>query len=166
MQKLALEYGAHAAVLNEGFSKGGAGAAEMAEAVADACDQPNTFNFMYEDSDPIDVKIEKIAKRIYRAEGVDFLPAARQKIDQFTTRRADRPLDLHGQDAPVAVGRRGAGQRADRLSASPCATSGPYTGAGFLTALCGDIMQMPGLGKTPAGFNVDIDEDGKTVGLF
>ena len=42
----------------------------------------------------------------------------------------------------------------------------PYTGAGFLTPLCGDIMQMPGLGKTPAGFNVDIDEDGKTVGLF
>jgi formate--tetrahydrofolate ligase len=42
----------------------------------------------------------------------------------------------------------------------------PYTGAGFLTALCGDIMQMPGLGKTPAGFNVDIDKDGKTVGLF
>ena len=42
----------------------------------------------------------------------------------------------------------------------------PYTGAGFLTALCGDIMQMPGLGKTPAGFNVDIDSDGKTVGLF
>jgi formate--tetrahydrofolate ligase len=42
----------------------------------------------------------------------------------------------------------------------------PYTGAGFLTALSGDIMQMPGLGKTPAGFNVDIDKDGKTVGLF
>jgi formate--tetrahydrofolate ligase len=42
----------------------------------------------------------------------------------------------------------------------------PYTGAGFLTPLCGDIMQMPGLGKTPAGFNVDIDENGKTVGLF
>ena len=42
----------------------------------------------------------------------------------------------------------------------------PYTGAGFLTALCGDIMQMPGLGKTPAGFNVDIDKDGKTIGLF
>src|SRR4029078_263701 len=56
----------------------------MAQAVAYACDQPNTFNFMYDDSDPIDVKIEKIAKRIYRAEGVDFLPAAQQKIAPFT----------------------------------------------------------------------------------
>src|SRR4029078_8126933 len=55
----------------------------MAQAVAYACDQPNTFDFMYEDSDPIDVKIEKIAKRIYRADGVDFLPAAEQKCEQF-----------------------------------------------------------------------------------
>ena len=84
VQKLALEHGAHAAVLNEGFSKGGAGAAGMAEAVADACEQPSSFNFIYDDSDPIDTKIEKIATRIYQADGVDFLPAARQKIDQFT----------------------------------------------------------------------------------
>ena len=85
VQRLALELGAHSAVLNEGFSKGGEGAAEMAEAVVDACEQPNSFNFMYEDSDPIATKIEKIATRIYRAEGVDFSPVAKQKIDQFTS---------------------------------------------------------------------------------
>ena len=115
VQKLGLEYGAHAAVLNEGFTEGGAGAAEMAEAVADAADQPNSFNFMYEDSDPIDVKIEKIAKRIYRADGVDFLPGRTAEDRAVHPRRAHRPLDLHGQDPPLAVGRRVAGQRAHRL---------------------------------------------------
>ena len=115
VQRLALELGAHSAVLNEGFSKGGEGAAEMAEAVVDACEQPNSFNFMYEDSDPIATKIEKIATRIYRAEGVDFSPVAKQKIDQFTSDGLTGALDLHGQDAPLAVGRCGAAQRPQRL---------------------------------------------------
>src|SRR5690348_11554180 len=75
---------AAAADPHEGFWKGGAGAGEMAEAVADACEQPNTFAFTFDDSDPIDVKIEKIATRVYQADGVDFLPAARQKIEQYT----------------------------------------------------------------------------------
>ena len=122
----------------------------MAEAVADACEQPTSFNFVYEDSDPIDVKIEKIATRIYRADG-RRLPAGRAPEDRAVhPRRSDRALDLHGQDAPVAVGRPGPGQRSHRLP-HPRRDIRPYTGAGFLTALCGDIMQMPGLGKTPAG---------------
>ena len=81
-------------------------------------------------------------------------------------RRTHRPLDLHGQDPPVAVCRCRRSPTRPPAIASRCETSGPYTGAGFLTALCGDIMQMPGLGVSPAGFNVDIDENGKTVGLF
>jgi len=165
VQKLALDHGAHAAVLNEGFSKGGAGAAEMAEAVADAADQPNTFNFMYEDSDPIDVKIEKIAKRIYRADGVDFLPAAQQKIEQFT-RDGLTGLSICMAKTHLSLSADPALANAPTGFRIPVRDIRPYTGAGFLTALCGDIMQMPGLGKTPAGFNVDIDEDGKTVGLF
>ena len=67
--KLALEHGAHAAALNEGFSKGGAGAAEMAEAVADACEQPTTFNFMYEDSDP-DLDVDRVGVLVDEVEGV------------------------------------------------------------------------------------------------
>ncbi len=165
VQRLALELGAHSAVLNEGFSKGGEGAAEMAEAVVDACEQPNSFNFMYEDSDPIATKIEKIATRIYRAEGVDFSPIAKQKIDQFTS---DGLTELS-----ICMAKTHLSLSAD--AALPNAPSGfrvpvrdirPYTGAGFLTPLLGDIVQMPGLGATPAGFNVDIDENGKTIGLF
>jgi formate--tetrahydrofolate ligase len=165
VQKLGMEYGAHAAVLNEGFSKGGAGAAEMAEAVADAADQPNTFNFTYEDSDPIDVKIEKIAKRVYRADGVDFLPAARQKIEQFT-RDGLTNLSICMAKTHLSLSADPALANAPTGFRIPVRDIRPYTGAGFLTALCGDIMQMPGLGKTPAGFNVDIDDDGRTVGLF
>ena len=115
VQKLALEHGAHAAVLNEGFSQGGAGAAGMAEAVADACEQPNSFPFTFDDSDPIDTKIEKIATRVYQADGVDFLAGRPPEDRAVHPRRPHRPLDLHGQDAPVALGRPGPGQRADRL---------------------------------------------------
>jgi formate--tetrahydrofolate ligase len=165
VQKLGLEYGAHAAVLNEGFTKGGAGASEMAEAVADAADQPNSFNFMYEDSDPIDQKIEKIAKRIYRADGVDFLPAAQQKIEQFT-RDGLTGLSICMAKTHLSLSADASLANAPTGYRIPVRDIRPYTGAGFLTALCGDIMQMPGLGVSPAGFNVDIDENGKTVGLF
>ena len=165
VQRLAMEHGAHAAVLNEGFSQGGAGAADMAEAVADACEQPNSFNFIYDDSDPIDTKIEKIATRVYQADGVDFLPAARQKIDQFT-RDGLSGLSICMAKTHLSLSADPAAVNAPTGFRIPVRDMRPYTGAGFLTALCGDIMQMPGLGKTPAGFNVDIDEDGRTVGLF
>ncbi len=165
VQKLAMEQGAHAAVLNEGFSKGGEGAAEMAEAVADACDQPSSFTFVYEDSDPIDVKIEKIATRVYKADGVDFLPAARQKIEQFT-RDGLTGLSICMAKTHLSISHDPALKGAPRGFTVPVRDLRAYTGAGFVTALCGTIVQMPGLGKTPAGFNVDIDEDGRTVGLF
>jgi formate--tetrahydrofolate ligase len=165
VKRLGLEFGAHAAALNEGFQRGGEGAAEMAEAVVDACEQPSSFDFMYPDDASIPEKIEAIARRIYRARGVEYLPAAREKIDQFTRD------GLSGLAICMA-------KTHLSLSADPSLTNAPegftvtvrdirpYTGAGFLTPLCGDIVQMPGLGRAPAGFNVDIDDDGRTVGLF
>ena len=165
VQKLALDYGAHAAVLNEGFARGGAGAADMAEAVVDACEQPSSFDFVYSDSDPIDTKIEKIAARIYRADGVDFLPAARRKVEQFT-RDGLTGLSICMAKTHLSLSADPAIPNAPNGFRIPVRDIRPYTGAGFLTPLCGDIVQMPGLGKTPAGFNVDIDEDGRTIGLF
>jgi formate--tetrahydrofolate ligase len=162
---VSIEHGALGALINVGFTRGGAAPAEMAEAVADACEQPNSFNFVYEDADPIDVKIEKIATRIYRADGVDFLPAARQKIEQFT-RDGLTGLSICMAKTHLSLSADPALANAPSGFRIPVRDIRPYTGAGFLTALCGDIMQMPGLGKTPAGFNVDIDQDGKTVGLF
>jgi len=137
----------------------------MAEAVADACEQPNTFSFTFDDSDPIATKIEKIATEVYQADGVDFSPVAQQKIEQFT-RDGLGGLSICMAKSHLSLSADPALANAPTGFRIPVRDIRPYTGAGFLTPLCGDIMQMPGLGKTPAGFAVDIDKDGKTVGLF
>jgi formyltetrahydrofolate synthetase len=165
VKRLALEAGAFAAEVNDGFSKGGAGAADLAEAVVQACDQPNTFHQIYQDDEPIQDKIEAIAKNVYGAKDVYFYPEAEQKITQFTREGLGH--------LPICMAKTHLS-----LSADPTLLNAPenftlpvrdiraYTGAGWLVPLCGDIVQMPGLGKTPAALNIDIDEDGRTVGLF
>jgi formyltetrahydrofolate synthetase len=165
VKALALEAGAHAAEVNDGFTNGGEGASALAEAVADACDQPSSFKFTYADDDPIDVKIEKVAKEVYGAGDVVFYLDARRKIRQYEE-------DGLGK-LPICMAKTHLS-----LSADPQLLNAPedfelpvrdmraYTGAGWLVPLAGDIQQMPGLGKAPAALNVDIDEEGRTVGLF
>jgi formate--tetrahydrofolate ligase len=165
VRRLALEAGAFAAEVNEGFEKGGEGAAALAQAVVDACEQPSEFKLLYEDGASIREKIEAVATRIYGASGVFYYPEAEKRIEQFT---ADGLTDL-----PVCMAKTHLS-----LSADPLLLNAPedftlqvrdiraYTGAGWLVPLCGDITQMPGLGKSPAALNVDITEDGRTVGLF
>jgi formate--tetrahydrofolate ligase len=165
VKQLALSGGAFAAEINEGFERGGVGAAALAEAVVDACEQPNEFGFMYDDSDSIEAKISAIAKRVYKAKEVFLYPAAEQRIHQFESDRLDK--------LPICMAKTHLS-----LTADPTLLGAPedftlqvrdvraYTGAGWLVPLCGDIQQMPGLGKSPAALNVDIDADGRTVGLF
>jgi formate--tetrahydrofolate ligase len=165
VKKLALEAGAFDAQLNEGFERGGAGAADLAEAVVEACEQPNEFHYLYPDEAPIREKIEMVGKRVYGAQDVFFYPEAEQKIDQFT-----RDGLAH---FPVCMAKTHLSLSSDAtlLNAPegftlPVRDVRAYTGAGWLVPLCGDITQMPGLGKNPAALNVDIDADGRTVGLF
>ena len=165
VKRLGLQAGAFAAESNEGFTKGGAGAADLAQAVVQACEQPNTFHHLYEDDEPIQDKIEAVAKQVYGARDVYFYPEAEAKIGQFTREGLDR--------FPVCMAKTHLS-----LSSDPQLLNAPenftlpvrdiraYTGAGWLVPLCGDITQMPGLGKTPAAFNIDIDAEGRTVGLF
>jgi formate--tetrahydrofolate ligase len=165
VRRLALEHGAHAAELNEAFELGGAGASALAEAAVDAADHPNAFDFTYPIDAPIDAKIEAIARRVYGAAGVVFLQTAKDKIKQYTAGGLDR--------LPICMAKTHLS-----LSHDPALTNAPtgfevtvrdvraYTGAGWLVALCGTMQTMPGLGASPAAFNVDIDEDGRTVGLF
>ncbi len=165
VKRLALEAGAFAAEANEGFSKGGAGAADLAEAVVTACDQPNTFHYLYEDDAPIQDKIEAVATQVYGAKGVYYYPEAEAKLSQFTREGMGH--------YPVCMAKTHLS-----LSADPTLLNAPegftlpvrdiraYTGAGWLVPLCGDIVQMPGLGKEPAAVNIDIDDEGRTVGLF
>jgi formyltetrahydrofolate synthetase len=165
VRREALAAGAHAAEVNEGFTRGGLGAADLATAVVDACEQPSDFRFLYEDDWTIQDKIETIAKRVYGASGVYFYPEAEQKIGQFTR-------DGLGQ-MPICMAKTHLSLSSDAtLLNAPDGFTLPvrdiraYTGAGWLVPLAGDIMQMPGLGKAPAALNVDIDADGRTVGLF
>jgi formate--tetrahydrofolate ligase len=165
LRKLALDYGAHAAELNEAFERGGEGAAALAEAVVDACESPAKFDFIYPLEAPIDQKIEAICKRVYGADGAAFLPAAQEKIKAFTEQGFD--------NLPVCMAKTHLSLSHDpTLLGAPTGFTVPvrdiraYTGAGWLVPLCGDMQTMPGLGKTPAAFNVDIDENGRTVGLF
>jgi len=165
VKELALEHGAFAAEPNEGFTKGGEGAAALAQAVADACEQPSEFQHIYELDAPIADKIRAIATRVYGAKDVFLYPAAEQKIAQYT----DEGLDT----LPICMAKTHLS-----LSADPTMLNAPedftlqvrdiraYTGAGWLVPLCGDIQQMPGLGKSAAALDVDIDEQGRTVGLF
>jgi formate--tetrahydrofolate ligase len=165
VKRLALEAGAFGAEANEGFAKGGAGAARLADAVVAACDVPNTFAPLYADDEPIQDKIETVAKRVYGASNVYFYPAAEQRLSQFTAEGLGH--------FPVCMAKTHLS-----LSADPTLLNAPdhftlpvrdiraYTGAGWLVPLCGDIQQMPGLGKTPAALNVDVDPEGRTVGLF
>jgi formyltetrahydrofolate synthetase len=165
VRQLALEAGAHGAEVNEGFEKGGKGVARLAEAVVAACDAANDFKLLYSDDASIESKIEAVATQVYGAGSVTYAPAAQQKIEQFTK-------DGLGS-LPVCMAKTQLS-----LTADPTLLGAPtgfeihirdiraYTGAGWLVPLCGDIMQMPGLGATPAAYNIDIDENGNTVGLF
>ncbi len=165
IRALALDQGAYAAEVNNAFEEGGAGAAALAEAVVAAADEPNSFEYVYPLDAPIEAKIEAIATRVYGADGIFLLPAAQTKMAQFT--------ELGLQELPICMAKTHLS-----LSDDVALTNAPtgftvtvrdlraYTGAGWIVALCGDMQTMPGLSSTPAAVNVDIDGDGRTVGLF
>ncbi len=165
VKRIALEHGAYAAEINDGFMQGGEGGAALAEAVVAAADEPSKFDFVYPLSAPIEDKIEAIAKRVYGADGITLMPAARAKIKAFNEAGLDK--------LPICMAKTHLSLSADPLLAN--APTGftvnvrdlrAYTGAGWIVALCGDMQTMPGLGKKPAAMSVDIDDVGETVGLF
>ena len=165
VRRLALEGGAHAAELNEAFERGGDGAAALAEAVVDAANSPQSFDYAYPDDAPIEAKIEAVARKVYGADGIYLLQTAKDAIDRFTAQGLDR--------LPICMAKTHLS-----LSHDPELLNAPtnftvtvrdvraYTGAGWLVPLCGTMQTMPGLGERPAAFDVDIDEAGRTVGLF
>jgi formate--tetrahydrofolate ligase len=162
---LCLEAGAYAAAINDGFGSGGAGAAELAEKVVEACDQPTSFSELYPIDAPIATKIETIATRIFGAADVDFSPVAQRKIDEFTKLGLDN-LPVCMAKTHLSLSHESSWRNAPSGYTLPVRDIRAYTGAGWLVPLCGEILQMPGLGKKPAAFDIDIDADGRTVGLF
>ena len=165
VRRLALEAGAHGAEIADGFERGGEGMADVAAAVVDACDAPSEFAPLYPDELPIRDKIETVARRVYGADDVIYDPLAERKIEQFTR---DGLAHL-----PICMAKTHMSLSADEsLYNAPTGFTVPirdvraYTGAGWLVPLCGEIRQMPGLGKAAAAFDIDIDADGEIVGLF
>ena len=165
VRKLALDHGAYAAEVNEAFERGGEGATALAEAAIDAAEQPSKFEFAYPIDAPIEEKIRLIATRVYGADGVELLPAARQKAAAFEQSGLGE-LPICMAKTHLSLSHDPALRNAPTGFTVPVRDLRPYTGAGWLVALCGDMMTMPGLGKTPAAFAIDIDEKGETVGLF
>lgn len=152
--------------LTEVWEKGGAGGIELAEKLLEVIDQnENTFTHLYDLSDSLEKKIETIAKRVYGADGVDFAPKAKKQLQEF---------ENHGWGVlPVCMAKTQYSlsddpQKLGRPSGFTIAVRElkPSVGAGFIVALTGDVMTMPGLPKLPAALNMDVDEDGNAVGLF
>ncbi len=152
--------------LSEVWGKGGAGGVELANEVLRVMDEePNNFSFAYESDISLTEKIEAVARRIYGADGVDFAPAAAKELKRLE--------ELGYGNLPVCMAKTQYSFSDDptklgapsnyRLTVRKAKVS---AGAGFVVVLTGEVMTMPGLPKIPAAESIDVDENGKIVGLF
>jgi formate--tetrahydrofolate ligase len=165
IRKKAVEAGAEGAHLSEVWAKGGEGGRELAQAVVAACEKPSEFKLLYPDEMPIKEKIETIATTIYGADGVDFDPVAQRKIETYSKWGLGRlPICMAKTHLSLSHDSNLKGRpRGFRI---PVRDIRPSAGAGFLFPLLGTFTTMPGLPSRPAAVDVDIDRNGKIVGLF
>ena len=151
--------------LSEVWAKGGEGGLELADKVMEAMEKPSNFRFMYEVEQSIPEKIEAVAKEIYGADGVDFTGPAKKQLAEIEALGLDKmPVCMAKtqyslSDDPTKLGR----PEGFRITVKELRIS---AGAGFIVALTGDILTMPGLPKKPAAENMDIDVQGRITGLF
>jgi formate--tetrahydrofolate ligase len=165
IQEKAMEAGAEGAYLSEVWAKGGEGGAELAEAVVAACEKPIDFKLLYPDDASIKEKIETIATEVYGADGVDYAPPAERKIEVFTKWGLDK-LPICMAKTHLSLSHDGTLKGRPTGFRVPVRDIRPSAGAGFLFPLLGTFSTMPGLPSKPAALNVDIDDDGRIVGLF
>ncbi|MDV6013543.1 formate--tetrahydrofolate ligase [Haloechinothrix sp. LS1_15] len=160
---VAAEEGVRAATSTH-FTEGGKGAVELADAVAEACNEPADFRLLYEDDLPLVDKIDRIARDVYGADGVDISPAAQRQL--ATYERCGYGM------LPVCIAKTHLSLSADpALKGAPTGWRLPVrevrasVGAGFIYAICGEMRTMPGLSSAPAAEQIDIDDAGQIVGL-
>ncbi|NQU44605.1 formate--tetrahydrofolate ligase [bacterium] len=153
------------AVIHELHAKGGDGGRDLAEAVVRAAEKPSEFKLLYPDEMSPEDKIRTIVTKVYGGDGIDIEPKAAKQIAQYK--------EWGYGDLPICMAKTHLSLSHDpKLPGRPRGFTVPVrevrlsAGAGFLYALCGTMMTMPGLPGTPAGANVDIDENGKISGLF
>ncbi|MCI9157385.1 MAG: formate--tetrahydrofolate ligase [Lawsonibacter sp.] len=153
------------AALSEVWAKGGEGGIALAEEVVRLCEEPKDFRFAYDEKAPIEKKLEDIVRKVYRGDGAVLAPNAKKQAQQLT--------ELGFGDLPICMAK-----TQYSFSDDPALLGAPRgftvtvrnlkvcAGAGFLVALTGDIMTMPGLPKVPAAEKIDVNEDGRITGLF
>jgi formate--tetrahydrofolate ligase len=163
IKEIAASMGVRVAVATH-FADGGRGAAELAEAVLEAADEPSDFRLLYPDEASLREKIETVATRVYGADGVDYAPLARTQLDRYER--------LGFGNLPVCIAKTHLSLSSDpKLLGAPTGWRLPVrevrasVGAGFVYPICGDMRTMPGLGSDPAAFHIDVDENGEIVGL-
>ncbi|MFA9430372.1 formate--tetrahydrofolate ligase [Egicoccus sp. AB-alg2] len=163
IREIAQELGVRVAVSTH-FADGGRGAAELAEAVAEAADEPSEFRLLYPDHASLRQKIETVATRVYGADGVAYDLAAQRQLDRY---------EANGFGAlPVCIAKTHLSISSDPLlKGAPSGWTLPVrevrasVGAGFVYPICGDMRTMPGLSSHPAAHRIDIDANGEIVGL-
>jgi formate--tetrahydrofolate ligase len=163
VREIADELGVRAAVCTH-FADGGSGAVELAEAVAEAAEEPSEFRFLYPDEASLRQKIETVARRVYGADGVEYDLTAARQLDAYERNGFGR--------LPVCIAKTHLSISSDpSLKGAPTGWVLPVrevrasVGAGFIYPICGDMRTMPGLGLHPAVERIDIDEHGEIVGL-
>lgn len=151
--------------LSEVWAKGGEGGRALAEEVVRLCEEPSDFRFAYELDDTIENKLMAIATKVYHADGVDFTGPARRQLAQLEEQGfGGLPICVAKTQYSFTDDQTKLGApRGFRITVRNLKVS---AGAGFIVALTGDIMTMPGLPKVPAAEKIDVTPDGKIVGLF
>jgi formate--tetrahydrofolate ligase len=163
IRQVAEEMGARVAVCTH-FVDGGRGAAELAEAVAEAAEEPTDFRMLYPDDASLREKIETVATKVYGAADVNYSPAATRQLDTYERAGFGR--------LPVCIAKTHLSISSDpALKGAPTGWTMPVrevrasVGAGFVYPICGDMRTMPGLSARPAANRIDLDAEGEIVGL-
>ncbi len=164
IREIARQAGVRCAVSTH-FADGGSGATELAEAVAEAAQDPTDFRYLYPDDADLRTKIETIATKVYGADGVEYSADAAKSLDLYTANGWG--------NLPICMAKTHLSLSSDpKLRGAPTGWTLPVrevrasVGAGFIYPICGQMQTMPGLSSDPAAAHIDIDEDGNTVGLF
>ncbi|MGN1276649.1 MAG: formate--tetrahydrofolate ligase [Floccifex sp.] len=155
----------HPMSLSQVWAKGGKGALDLAQKVMEACEKENHFKPLYDVEQSIEEKIEIIAKKVYGADGVDFTDEAKEQLEIFKQQGWDTlPVCMAKTQMSLTDNGKIMGRPTGfRITVRELR---PSLGAGFIVALTGKVLTMPGLPKIPSALNMDIDENGKITGLF
>ena len=165
VKQAAVDAGAEAASVSDVWARGAEGGKELAEEVVAACEKPSSFKFLYPLEISIKEKIEIIATKVYGADGVNYLPEAEKKIKLYTDLGYDK-LPINMAKTHLSLSHDPDWKGVPKGYTLPIRDIRASIGAGFLYPLCGEMRTMPGLPSVPVLTKVDLDENGRVVGLF